>query len=101
MLQLLSPGPASSEAEHGPPAGTHRAHVRTAHVQTHAAGHADNVHSTHTNTSSTSGLILLPALAEQNGRPLVRMYIYISIDVYIYTYRYIYACTERERTRGM
>ena len=43
--------------------------------------HTDHRHtqSTHMNTDSTNGLILLPSLAEWDGGPIVRKYIYMYI----------------------
>lgn len=85
--------PASGSAEQGLLVGTQREHVCTAYMQIYAAGYANDLHSTHTNTGSTSGLILLPALAEWNGRPLMRtsipMCVRVSacVNISIYTHK--------------
>ena len=77
----MSPGPASSKAEHVFSVGTCTQKTHTHYVYTYIhgwpRGSQTGTQSTHTNIDSTNSLILLPSLAEQDGSPLMRIHIHM------------------------
>lgn len=89
----MPPGLTSSEAENVFPVGTcscitHMYHIHSyIHDQPYRSTPTDT-QSTHTNTDSTSSLILHPSLAEQGGGPPVA-----NMCVWAYAYTYIYIHT--------
>jgi len=80
LLQLHGPGSASSEAEGVLPSGIHTPSA-CVHL-TYTAGHRPqtDTQSTYMNTGSTSSLIPLPSLGEDDRGPLVIIYRHTHVD---------------------
>lgn len=83
--QLRAPGPTSSQTEHVFPEGTHTQSTPTHHIYTYIHGwpHGSqtDTRSTHMNTDSNNGFILLPSLSEQDNGQLVGIYIHTHTHI--------------------
>lgn len=77
----MSPGPASSKAEDvfSVGIGTQKTHTQYVYTSIRGCPHGSQTgtQSIHTNIDSTNSLILLPSLAEQDGSPLMRIYVHM------------------------
>lgn len=67
--------PAATLKTYSQSADVLRGYVYTMYIHLYVASHTDHRQSAHKNTASTSSHILFPSLAEQDGGPLMRMYV--------------------------